>query len=240
MKLRRTAALAAILLLCATASVFAQNTLTEDTNFEFTPPITEGPICPGEQSIPSPLYWRFQPNGGFLEWCAPDNAESRAQAQSFVYRVYADDTPFTLTNVECVDEMPMTRCSTVLPEPVRIVMRTAGEHELEITAALDSVAPESPRGQPTFQVSDAATCSYATLGAPNTMMQRPRFDDDPVNGTLQGFNPLPGQAARKAQLNAWGWKVGWQFIPADRGSSDPLRQVDRIFMMAQCIGVPQQ
>jgi hypothetical protein len=231
--LKRFGLIAIVLLIAWPAA--AQNALTGTTALaaQLIPPLPELACTGGPDAGLGPLHWRFEPGSKFA-FCAPGNSTDAAQASSFTYRAYIDNAPFALSAVTCAGAtMPGVICRGDVPAPMLSAMRVAGDHNLEITASLDSAAPESPRSA-SFQVSDAAVCTYIPPGG-TVAQQRPLYKDDPVMGSMQGFNPIAGQAQRIAQLRAWGWKVEWQFVDG----SPRADKLDRLFLAAFCVGVPQ-
>lgn len=206
---------------------FAQNTLTRTSQTPVGRPTgacgpTQTTATPVDLSGTDPVY---------VSYCSADNwPAAEIVEQAWRHEVYIDnlEPPVALLNVHCAGATPYP-CVGQLPAQAVVVLSTAGAHRMDMTV-VDEAGDRSPRDPiASLQLTQPAGCTYVAPGS-TTSTTRPRYTDDPVGGSIQGFNPMAGQSARIAQLRAWGWKVEWQFVDGS-GRDD---KVDRLFLMVFC------
>lgn len=171
----------------------------------------------------------------YISYCSVVGAGGWPEAsdvQTYQHFVKVDAVVAPLTSVTCQQGVtPPYSCIGELPAVSRQGLAATGTHTIRVQVKFAPGTPDEVMGEPSapLQLSQPSGCVYAAPGSTVTSM-RPRYQDDPVNGSIQGFNPIAGQGARIAQLKAWGWKVEWQFVDG----SIRADKIDRLFLIVFC------
>ena len=138
---------------------------------------------------------------------------------------------FTTTLFRVCDGVtPTMGCSAVVPSDLVQFVNNIPGAQLLILRDQSTVSPFafSENSAPPVQIENSQGCQYAAPGVP--IDQATHRD---IGHSIQGENPIvtpsgQTQAQRIWQLRAWGYKVEWQHI----GNA-------KLFLMAWCVGVPQ-
>ena len=228
-----------VTVLALVAPVNAQNRLTGAQSP--TRLVSRG--CPYDE--PQPV---LVPNPApmFVQYCSavgkPEDGgwPEPAVAMTWKHYIIVDGQPeILLTNVNCAfdatapNQIPAStpyKCTSEIPPDLKVRLTNGSPHAVSVL--VDVPLADGTRGRAASiprTIESSTGCQYAAPGS-TVMTTRPLYRVDPVNGSIQGFNPKEGQAARIAQLRSWGWKVEWQFVDG----SFRTDKVDRVYLMIFC------